>query len=46
MMYSYAVEQYDRLCGLLSERWQVETFLDDDPVTALAEKLARADAII
>jgi len=46
MMYSYAVEQYDRLCELLSGRWQVETFLDDDPTGELRDKLALADAIV
>ncbi len=46
MLYSYAAEQADRLRGLLSDRWQVDTFVEGDPPEALPGKLLEADVLL
>ncbi len=46
LLYAYAVEQADRLAGLLSPRWCVATHHEREPGDDLPAKLAAADVVI
>lgn len=46
MLYSYAVEQKDRLRGLLDADFEIQCHLETDPAPALVEKLGRAEVVI